>query len=249
MSHKKELWIALSALAAAVPAADAGTEAGRAGVAATVNPAVEGKLGSTKARVLFVGSDVFRDETIRTDVAGLTHLLFLDQSSLTIGPNSELVIDRFVFDPETSLGELSLSATKGVLRFVGGSLSKSGKISVNTPLGTLGIRGGVALVESKGLEGDTTACLIYGESLKGTHAISGASGAVTEHERCLRLTTGGAVEEFGPIDPDWLESKLAALQGPDDGERQTGRQVPLPADFSGWLRELAGVYARDDGRR
>ena len=36
---------------------------------------------------------------VATDARGQTQVLFLDQSALTVGPNSQLVIDEFVYDP------------------------------------------------------------------------------------------------------------------------------------------------------
>ena len=155
----KELWLTLSAISVVAGAADTALAQERAGVASSVNPAAEGRLGGGEARVLFIGSDVFRNEVIRTDVSGLAHLSFLDHSSLTVGPNSELVIDRFVYDPDSDTGELTLSATKGVLRFVGGALSKQDAVEIKTPVGSLGIRGGISLVELKGTWRGDTGCV------------------------------------------------------------------------------------------
>ena len=75
-------------------------------------------------RVLVPALDVFADERIETDPGGVTQILFRDGSHMTIGPNSDLVIDRFIFDPDTSTGEMAISLGRGVLRFVGGQLSK-----------------------------------------------------------------------------------------------------------------------------
>src|ERR1019366_6512492 len=61
------------------------------------------------------------------------------------GPNSILVIDNFVYDPATGTGQMVTSLTKGVLRFVG-QLSHQGAVTVNTPVATIGIRGGTATI-------------------------------------------------------------------------------------------------------
>ncbi|HYD31204.1 MAG TPA: hypothetical protein VEB64_10175, partial [Azospirillaceae bacterium] len=77
------------------------------GVAAAVNPAVTGVSAGRGERLLVVGTDIAFRERIVTTAGGNTQLLFLDQSTLTVGPNSDLTIDEFVFDPDTSAGKLS----------------------------------------------------------------------------------------------------------------------------------------------
>jgi hypothetical protein len=65
-------------------------------------------------------------------------------SCSTVGPGSSLVIDKFVYDPNTGAGELAASFTKGALRFVAGKLSKTEPdVKVKTPAGTLTVRGGI----------------------------------------------------------------------------------------------------------
>ena len=72
--------------------------------------------------------------------------MFNDKSTLTIGPNSNLVIDDFVYNPNAGGGRFAASLTKGALRFVGGQISHTAGATINTPVASLGIRGGAALV-------------------------------------------------------------------------------------------------------
>jgi hypothetical protein len=73
-------------------------------------------------------------------------LLFLDRSTLSIAPNTEMVIDEFVYNPADGSGHMAASLVKGALRFVGGQLSHAGEATVNTPSATIGIRGGTAII-------------------------------------------------------------------------------------------------------
>jgi hypothetical protein len=117
------------------------------GAATAVNPDTSGTPPGAAIRQVVIGQDVVHNERITTGVRGQTQILFLDQSSLTIGENADLTIDDFVFDPATSTGKLAMSTTKGILRYVGGALSKNANaVSMVTPSGTLGIRGGVFLM-------------------------------------------------------------------------------------------------------
>ena len=53
--------------------------------------------------VLKVDAHVVHKERIRTTPTGSVQLLFLDRSTLTIAPNSEIVIDDFVYTQETAM--------------------------------------------------------------------------------------------------------------------------------------------------
>lgn len=243
---RKELWLALGALGITAPAADMAAAPERAGVTGNLNPQVEGQLSGEEARVLFVGSDVYRNEVIRTGDKGVVHLMFLDQSSLTVGPNSELVIDRFVYDPDSGAGELSLSAARGVLRFVGGALSKSGKVKVKTPVGSLGIRGAITIIEIEQGDGTTTLYLLYGEEASATSLISQITRAVREHEHAVRLTPDGGVEVFGPLNQADIDLLIASLQGPLSDQPPDPQRLTLPSNFSEWLDLLAAEETQDD---
>ena len=96
----------------------------KVGVAAAVNPATMSTQPNSEDRVLVVGSEMLHNELIVTSGKGRTQLLFIDGSALTIGPNSSVVLDEFVYDPNTKTGKLAFSATKGLFRFVGGKISK-----------------------------------------------------------------------------------------------------------------------------
>ena len=113
------------------------------GVAAAVNPRTTGTPPAQAERVLTVGTNVFTQERIVTGERGQTQMLFLDESALTIGPNSDMVLDEFVYDPDAQTGSLVINATKGVFRLVGGKISKKNPVLLKTPTATIGIRGGI----------------------------------------------------------------------------------------------------------
>lgn len=118
----------------------------KVGVAAAVNPATMSTQPNSEDRVLVVGSEMLHNELIVTSGKGRTQLLFIDGSALTIGPNSSVVLDEFVYDPNTKTGKLAFSATKGLFRFVGGKISKKTPVTLKTPTAIIGIRGGIAII-------------------------------------------------------------------------------------------------------
>ena len=121
-------------------------EAERVGVATAVNPQASGQPPGGPLRLIRVGADMQHEERITTGALGRTQLLFLDGSALTIGPNSDLVLDEFVYDPVSKTGTLAMSATKGLFRFVGGKISKKKGVTIKTPTAIIGIRGGIGIV-------------------------------------------------------------------------------------------------------
>src|SRR6185295_17084595 len=83
---------------------------------------------------------IFQNQHIRTGKNSAAQLLFRDETALTMGPSSSLVLDKAVYDPAKGTGEITVRAVSGAFRFVSGS-SPVGSYSINTPAGTVGIRG------------------------------------------------------------------------------------------------------------
>jgi len=84
---------------------------------------------------------VHADETIGTDKAGVAGLRFHDQSTLDVGPNSSVRLNKFIYDPNRGGGKAVLDAAKGSFRFSTGAQGGNRNIQIKTPVGTLGIRG------------------------------------------------------------------------------------------------------------
>jgi len=83
-----------------------------------------------------------QDRVLTRDDSAL-QILLLDQTTFTVGQNCEMTIDRFVYDPATSAGEVSARVAKGAFRFMSGRIGKANptNASVKTPSATIGIRG------------------------------------------------------------------------------------------------------------
>jgi hypothetical protein len=166
---------------------------GRIGVTQSIQNNPVGKPPGGLDRVLRVGTDVQADEIISTAADDRAHLVFLDGTTLTIGPSSSMTIDKFVYDPTTQKGELAVNATKGVFRIIGGRISKTSTITVTTPSATMGIRGGIAVfgvtVPSATDSGGTTSILVYGNSL--TVTAGGVTQTITVPGLSVTTATGG----------------------------------------------------------
>ena len=108
----------------------------RIGTATSTRPDAEGIVG-TNSETLSPGSEVYADETVRTGNVGRADLVLLDNTSLSVGPASELTLDKFVYDKNGSAGSVVLQATRGTFQFVTGSQDHRA-YQVNTPYGSLG---------------------------------------------------------------------------------------------------------------
>ena len=136
----------LFALLAAVVLLPAPVAAQSVGTAGAVNPDAQGTPPGGATKTLNVGGNVVHREKITTTAKGSVQLVFVDRTTLNVGPNSQLVIDEFVYDPSSNTGRMAATLTKGVMRFVGGQTSHTGGATIKTPATTLGVRGGVATI-------------------------------------------------------------------------------------------------------
>lgn len=136
------LWTSACALAllfAVQSTASLAQSPSKIGNAANTKNSVQGVVeGSTQT--FSNGSDLYANETVRTGAASVADLQFIDELKMSVGPVSEVYLDKFVYDPSGSSGSVVIQATKGAFRFVTGSQDKKA-YQIKTPYGTLGIRG------------------------------------------------------------------------------------------------------------
>ena len=115
----------------------------RIGVVAAALGKVELKTPGQAGRIAESGQPVFVGDEVTTDEKGHLQILLLDETVFTIGPNSAITIDRFVYDPQTRGGEIKASVAKGVFRYVSGKIAvkNPNNVTVKLPTATLGFRG------------------------------------------------------------------------------------------------------------
>lgn len=187
--------------------------AAKVGVTSAADGDPLGKPPNETERVLRIGIDVQANELITTSAADRAHLVFLDGSSLTVGPNARLTIDKFVFDPNTRTGELAINATKGVLRLVGGKISKTSPVTVTTPSSTIGIRGGIALITVS--EVRTVSDFIFGTSM--TVSSGGTTQTATRAGSQIVTNLGSVPASPTLLKQGSLNAALGQLEGTSSG--------------------------------
>ena len=97
----------------------------------------------TETRTLKAGDKIYLNETIYAGAGSGTQLLLLDQSTFTIGADSEVLMDTFIYDPKTNDGKIVATVKEGSLKVISGLISKKDpdSLTVKVPEGTLGSRG------------------------------------------------------------------------------------------------------------
>lgn len=187
--------------AAALLAAGSGATlalAQEVGKASAVNPAATANL-----RTISIGQSIAHKERIKTTDKGSVQILFIDKTSMTVGPNSDLTIDEYVYDPNAGTGKLAARLGKGALRFVGGQISHTGDAEIKTASATVGIRGGVAVI--------TPGFVLAGYGLT---TVANAGGVVTLNAGELTQTPGGVMPPSppGPPPPNFVQNLIQSFQ-------------------------------------
>lgn len=162
----KNWWAAAAVVAGTVPAAmgqmvPAPPPTGRqqAGIVTTVAPQAPSGI---QVAPLFL--DSASNQRLVNNTPGPMHVLFSDQSALTLAPGAEVMIAQYRFQPEQGTGNIAINLLKGILRVVGGKISKNNPVQVRTSTATIGIRGGISIVEYKD-DGETNAKFLFGQDL------------------------------------------------------------------------------------
>ena len=98
----------------------------------------DGNKGITVEKEL----DVLSYDTIKTG-DGKVGIKFIDDTRVDVTEHSKLVIDEFVYDPNTKTGSLSLKASLGTVRYASGQIAKNSKqnVKISTPTATIAVRG------------------------------------------------------------------------------------------------------------
>ena len=100
----------------------------------------EGTRTNGETRDLRWNEPVFSEETVMTGADAHTELQFIDRTHLSVGANSQVVLDSFVYDPSQGTGDAVITFGKGFFRFVTGDMNKDA-YQLETPSATLAIRG------------------------------------------------------------------------------------------------------------
>ena len=86
--------------------------------------------------------DILSYDTVKTG-NGKVGIEFIDDTRVDVTQHSKLIIDEFVYDPNSGTGKLSLKASLGTVRYASGQIAKNSatNVKITTPTATIGVRG------------------------------------------------------------------------------------------------------------
>jgi hypothetical protein len=156
-----------------------------------------------------LGTAIQAQDIIQTANGGIVEIQFTDMSMVTVGSDSQLIIDRFVFDAKAPADDISgLRVGAGFFHFVSGKMARE-KVRIDTPVSTIGIRG-TALAGEVAADGKTIISLV--ECCVDARNESGAT-------RLDRVGTFTEIRSrrYAPsqpaLTPDWWADKATAALG------------------------------------
>jgi hypothetical protein len=117
---------------------------------------------------------------IKTSANGRLTISLPDRSTLTVPPDSNVVLDEYWYDAPNTAGKMAAQVLVGVFRFATGQV-KDAHPEIHTPAGVLGFRGTDVMVEA--LAGNRTAIWMVAGTVDFTPAGGGVSVPIRTGER------------------------------------------------------------------
>ena len=152
--------------------------------------------------------DIFSNDTIKTG-KGKVGILFIDDTRVDVTEHSRLIIDDFVFDPNTATGTLSLKASLGTIRYASGQIAKNSaqNISITTPTASIGVRGTDFSMTIDELGSSTIillpSCDVNGNCMVGEISVESDAGQVILNQAFQATVVD--VPERSPMEPVLLD--------------------------------------------
>jgi hypothetical protein len=99
-----------------------------------------------------VGEKIYKNDSFKTGPEGSLGMIFKDDTLLSLGPNTEVTINEFLFSPAEGKLSIITRLIKGTAAYLTGIIAKLSPESVRfeTPVGNVGIRGTKFAVKVEG---------------------------------------------------------------------------------------------------
>ena len=149
-----------------------------------------GDIKNQKNETLGNGSKIYFGDTIIVEAMSNAQILFLDQTVITVGEKSELTIDEFIYDPQTSVGKFVSNIKSGTVKIITGEISKQNpdNLQINIPTGTIGARGTEFVILAE--DNDSTVVLL-GPGPNNTLGMIPGNLEVSDGINSIDITTPG----------------------------------------------------------
>ncbi len=175
---------------------------------------------------------IYLSDTISVENDALVHVAFIDNTALTLGGNTILVIDEYVYDAENAdKNKASFSLKKGAFHYISGLIAKKEKpaVTLNLDFGSIGIRGTQIWRDMVPGENGKPQCRIYVEG--GVARISNPLGFVTLKDGFG--TSISSLDSAPETAKAWGEIKIAEIKAQsfiEDLEPALAPEITTPSE-------------------
>jgi hypothetical protein len=203
---------------------------------------------------LHEGDPIFLGDVVSTGVGSDLGILFVDDTVFSLSANARMVVDELIYNPGGASNVMGVSLIQGTFVFVTGNIAPSGEMNVDTPAGTIGIRGTTVGVRIGTLGGVTRVVNIEnpetGEVGRFTFSNFGGSTQFTQANHFLEVRSADVIpglpatissESLGNVfgrplnnatdiqrslEQNRTEGPPTEPQGPDQQQAEASQQQP-----------------------
>ena len=177
-----------------------------------------GEIINQNNEKLLSGSKIFYGDTIVVKPKSNAQILFLDETVMTVGEDTELTIDDFIYDPKTNNGNFVTNIKSGVVKTISGKISEKNpeNLEIKIPNGSLGVRGTEFLVSLNDKKESTV--LLLGPGPQNTLGMVPGNIKLTDGINTTVITSPGfqamiqnVVSLASPANPDVLTQMSSSM--------------------------------------
>ncbi len=164
--------------------------------------------GSTET--ITTNTPIYQGDIIETNANGAVNIVFQDETSFAVSDNARLAIDEYVYDPATDAGTTNFSVLKGVFVFTSGLIGREDPddVHIETPLGSIGIRG--TIIAGDVNQGEITV-------VEGAIVLNDFNGneitLANQFETARFGTNGGDIEHMGQLAANDVAGRFQGVSG------------------------------------
>jgi hypothetical protein len=98
-----------------------------------------------------IGDPLYEKDTIETGGDGAIGITFIDNTVMSSGPNSQIVLEDYKFNSSNFKGSMLTDMNRGTVSMISGDIARStpGAMKIKTPTAILGVRGTRFVIEVK----------------------------------------------------------------------------------------------------
>lgn len=169
------------------------------------------------------GAPIYLYDEIETAPDTRAQILMRDETTFSIGENTALVIDEFIYDPKDQMaGKINADFKKGVFRFISGRIAKANPVNMQVKAGNavIAVRGTEVIGTITGQQ--STIVLLSGQiemTSQSSFCQSGGAGCAQSLTRPgfgVAMTATGQFSAPTRFDPEEINRVIGTLQVNDN---------------------------------